>query len=436
MIQVMRRGRWDILCWIVALLVVAQPSSAQVIGGEGVITLPRGSSIVLTQPTPVQRLAIGDPNVADAVAISPREILLTGKAVGTTSLIIWDGAGARRVLPVEVGIDPSALERQLRALFPNERIAVTASGSTVILSGRVSTGVIARRSLDLARGGGATVIDNLTAPPAAQVLLQVRFAEISRSASRVFELQARGSDLQDLGPARDLKWLLENTLGQLTRLSILDNDGATLEAALTALKTNGLLQILAEPNLLALDGEQASFLAGGEFPYPIAQATGGTAGTYTVAFKEFGVRLNFRPQLTGSGNIRLQVAPEVSQLDFGNSVQISGFTVPALRTRRAQTAVELRPGQTLAIAGLLDNSLSRNVERVPLLGNVPVLGLLFRSTNFRQNRSELVVLVTPVLVEPSDQPIAVPTGEPDTWRWDSSLRRPLAPPPAAPRRQP
>jgi pilus assembly protein CpaC len=409
------RPRLVLLCFLAAVL-LPLPAAAQLVD---VITVARGTSTVLPQVTPVQRVAIGDPAVADAAVISPREILLTAKAVGTTSLIVWDANNVRRLYNVEVGVDAGQLERQIRALFPNEQIRVTATGNTVILSGHVTTGISARRALDLAAASGATVIDNLTSPPAAQVLLQVRIAEVNRSVLRVWDPRWFVANPEDL-TTRPEAWSIES-LGQgLLRLFLLDRTGE-IDLLIRNLRQTGQLQMLAEPNLLALDGHEATFLAGGEFPYP-SVSTGANAITTTVAFKEFGVRLTFRPTLTGAGNIRLLVAPEVSSLDFANSVQISGFTLPALRTRRASTEVELRPGQTFAIAGLMDNSLARNVSKVPVLGDLPILGLLFRSTNYQQNRSELVVMVTPTLVEPMDVRPPIPPGEPEQWRWDRSLR--------------
>ena len=419
----MRRDRrWlgVVLGLTMAAMGLVRPAGAQT------ITIAKVTSTVISTPTPIQRIAIGDPSVADASAVSTREVLVTGKGVGNTSLIVWDAADNRRVYNVEVGVDVPALERQLRALFPGEPVTVSGSGNTVILGGRATTGIAARRVQEFVRTTGATTIDNIAAPPSAQVSLRVRFAEVNRSALRQFSLDASAGNVDRLD--NDAEWTVENAIGEILRVGVF-NEIANLDVVLRALKTNGAVQILAEPNLLALDGQEASFLAGGEFPYTVVTPSAGAA-LYSVQFKEFGVRLKFLPVVSGNGNIRLKVAPEVSQLDFGTSVQVGGSVLPALRTRRAETAVELRPGQTLAIAGLLDNSLSRNVDKIPVLGDIPILGALFRSTNYRQNRSELIVLVTPQLVVPSDRPIPVPTGEPETWRWDSSLRRGAQVPPA------
>ncbi len=422
--------RWMGLALVAVGLLGARDADAQAAGQT--IVLARGGSQVLPTPTAVQRIAVGSPEIADATAVSPREILLTGKAVGTTSLIVWDAAGGRRVYNVEVGVDAEGLQRQVRSLFPGEPITVAGSGNTVILSGRVTSAAIGQRATELARATGATVIDNLGSPPPQQVMLQVRFAEVARTARKAFSVDARASNLDDAGG--DAEWSILNAAGELLQATIL-SDAAELDVLLRALKSRGDVRILAEPTLVAIEGQQASFLAGGEFPYVTAQPSQGGI-TYTVAFKEFGVRLQFLPVVTGAGNIRLQVAPEVSQLDFGNSVQISGFTLPALRTRRTQTAVELQPGQTLSIAGLMDNSLSNNLDKIPVLGDLPILGQLFRSSSYQQQRTELIVLVTPTLVTPTNRPAPLPTGEPETWRWEPSLRgraNPAAQVPPAPR---
>ncbi|MCL7977361.1 MAG: type II and III secretion system protein, partial [marine benthic group bacterium] len=190
------------------------------------------------------------------------------------------------------------------------------------------------------------------------------------------------------------------------------------------LKSNGGFRSLAEPNLLAAHGQEASFLAGGEFPYPVVQG-GSNVGAVTIQFREYGVRLNFKPEIMPTGNVRLRVAPEVSTLDFANGLTLSGFNIPSILTRKAETEIELADGQTFAIAGLIDNSMLQDVDKIPLLGDIPILGSLFRSKEVRQNRSELLVLVTPVIVQPLDESPPVPTGEPETWDWMGGME--LAP---------
>jgi pilus assembly protein CpaC len=389
-----------------------------------VVTIPRGTSQLITLPANISRVSIGDPDIADAVVVSPREVLVNARVLGSTTLIVWDPNNVPRSFSIQVTVDAPSLERQLQALYPGQNIQVSASGSLVILSGSVTEAGIARRILEIAAGTGATIVDNLQVPPPQQILLNVRFAEVSRRAlERIgadFAVGRTTATLSPLAPASG------DVVGALTdglvELFLFDSD-IQLAAVVDALSRIGTFRSLAEPNLLALEGREASFLAGGEFPYPVPQAGAGGQSTITVEFKEFGVRLRFVPTVTLAGNIRLEVSPEVSSLDFAGGVQFSGFNVPALLTRRAETEVELRDGQTLAIAGLMDNTSQRTVSRVPILGDLPFIGLLFRRREVQQNQTELLVLVTPRIVQPSDVSPQVPTGEPETWEWHRDLRR-------------
>jgi pilus assembly protein CpaC len=254
-----------------------------------------------------------------------------------------------------------------------------------------------------------------------QVLLQVRVAEVSRGAIQEFGSQISAivnpfGDADLRGPG-DL--LIETVSEGLMRLLLIDRN-LDLDLIIRALRTNTDFRSLAEPNLLAYEGTPASFLAGGEFPFPVAQP-GATQGAVTIEWREFGVRLNFTPFITAAGTIRLQVAPEVSQLDFASGLVLSGFAIPSLLIRRAETEIELLDGQTFAIAGLLDNTTLESVTRLPVLGDIPVIGALFRSRLRRDDRTELLVLVTPRLIAPFDVPPPVPTGEPDTWEWPGHM---------------
>jgi len=408
---------------------ISGPVAAQriVTGAERVVTVASGASALLVYDAPVQRFSIGDPEVSDAVAVSPAEVLVTGKKLGTTSLLVWQAGGRVAMYSIQVTADAPALERYLGALFPEDGIAVSASANTVTLTGRVRSRGVAQYALDIAKGTGAAVIDRLQAPPGRQVLLQVRFAEVSRSASKEM-----ATALATLNPNRldenPKDWFGETVSDGLVHL-FLSNPSADFEAIIRVLKARGEFRSLAEPNLMALPGEEASFLAGGEFPYPVIQS-GQSSGAVTIVFKEFGIRLKFTPEVTEAGNIRLHVAPEVSSLDFANGLNFQGYQIPSLLTRRAETEVELRDGQYLAIAGLLDNTWTKNVTKIPLLGDIPILGAFFRSSDAQQSRTELLVLVTPRLVDATDAAPALPTGEASTWRWDGSLRGPANPAPA------
>ncbi|MFO7588407.1 MAG: hypothetical protein R6X22_10065 [Gemmatimonadota bacterium] len=273
-------------------------------------------------------------------------------------------------------------------------------------------------------------------PDPGQILLQVRFAEVSRTA-----LQRLGVNILRWHPG---EWSGGTSTGRPTPPSgaivpgqeppgqpiqslsdalnlFLVNPDQDLGVFIQALKSDGLFRSLAEPNLLAAHGMEASFLAGGEFPYPVVQG-GQASGAVTIQFREFGVRLNFKPQILPSGNIRLHVAPEVSTLDFANGLTLSGFSIPSILSRKAETEIELRDGQSFAIAGLIDNTQLEDVDKIPILGDIPILGSLFRSKELRQNRTELLVIVTPRRIRPSDEAIPVPTGEPDTWDWMGTLQ--------------
>jgi pilus assembly protein CpaC len=380
------------------------------------ITLPRGTSSLLVVPQGITRVAIGDPNIADFPdPVSNTELIINGIQVGTTSLFIWDNAGNVTLYSIEVIPDITALRRQIELLFPDVPVSLTASGEAVVVSGTIPDAQTSQRILEILRSSGAQVIDNLVAPSAQQILLHVRFAEVNRSALKRFGADIFVNNPQDLGNAVDEPSLFQiETLSQgLVRLFLLGENGASLETVINTLKSDGSFRSLAEPNLVTMEHTEATFLAGGEFPFPILQ--GNQGGGTTIAWKEFGVRLNFTPSVTSTGKIRLNVTPEVSSLDFANGLTISGFQIPSILTRRTESQVELAPGQHLAIAGLLDNTMSEDVTKIPLLGDIPILGAFFQSREARNNQTELLVVVTPHIVEPVDAAPALPTGEPVNW---------------------
>jgi len=411
----------------VLLLAVASGVDAQ-----QELVLPVGNSTVIAAGGTLARVAIGDPNIATATTAGASEVLVNGVAPGSTTLFIWTQAGARTSYTIRVTLDAPALERELRALFPTETIAVSAVGRSIILSGRIQDPQIASKAVTLASslGEDIQVMNNLVVPNPGQILLQVRFAEVSRSWQQEIgpTLLARDGSNVDVvfGPVDNVRTAdpESGSIAEATSDAVnffLFHDPSRVTAFIQALQTNGLFKSLAEPNLIAMPSESASFLAGGEFPFPVLQANQGN-NAVTIQFKEFGIRLNFVPQITNSGSILLRVAPEVSALDFANGLTISGFQIPALLSRKAQTVVELEDGQTFAIAGLVDNSIVENISKVPLLGDIPILGELFKSRDLRQNRTELLVLVTPRIVQPLDQEPPLPTDEPGTWNWDKTMR--------------
>jgi pilus assembly protein CpaC len=383
------------------------------------VGITAGRSTVLTTDFDVTRIALTNPAVADAVVVAPREVLIDGKAPGTVTMILW---GGERRVQYDVVVDPpvSALQQQLRALYPGEDINVQTNEEATTLSGRVSSTAIMLKAAEIAQiTSSKTKVINLLQVPGGgqsdQVMLQVRFAEVDRQAitEAGISLFTGASGYKDyivrVSPnsgAPQFDTIPGQTLTFSDFLNIFAfNTKYNVGALIKALQTKGLLQSLAEPNLVAFNGQEASFLAGGEIPIPIVQ--GGAIGAVSVQYKEFGIRLNFRPTVAGDV-IRLRVRPEVSSLDFANGVTLSGFRIPALTTRRAETEIELRDGQSFAIAGLMDNIAQDTKNQIPGLGSLPIIGYLFKNSSVRKERTELMVLITPHLVRPLD-PDEVPS---------------------------
>jgi pilus assembly protein CpaC len=378
------------------------------------VALTAGRSTVVLTDFDIARIAVTNPAVADAVVVQPHEILIDGKSPGTVSLIVWGSTQREQYdLVVEPGV-PN-LQRQLNILFPAEDIHVSASDEAVILSGQVSNNTVVLRAGEIAQASAskAKVINLLQLPGGSesqQVILQVRFAEVNRRAltelganlfmtrpnavGRSTTQQFAAPGLQNGQNPSDPQDLVFSDFLNLFFFQRTQGIGAVVKA----LKSRGFFQSLAEPNLIAYNNEEASFLAGGEIPVPVVQ---GATGTVTVQYKEFGIRLTFKPTIAGDV-IRLKVRPEVSTLDFSNGVTLSGFRIPALSVRRAETDVELRDGQSFVVAGLLDNLTQENGAEIPLLSKLPIIGALFKSKADSTERTELMVLITPRLVQPLD----------------------------------
>ena len=415
-----------------ALLVLAPAGAAaqKIISQvERVISVSKGSSVLLVNPLAISRFSVGEPNIAEAIVLSPTEVLINGKGLGTTTLLIWDNSGQVRVNSVEVTADAPGLQRFLKQLMPDEDIQVSASGNTVTVSGNVKDPNSVARAIDIAKGSGATIIDNLVAPQAVQVLVRVRFAEVNRTALKDWSTRFSTLNPHKLSDKGDWSGTTDPTVGADAITFLLNSGNANLRAFIAAATQKGDLRTLAEPNLMTLPAKEAYFLAGGEFPYPSVQG-GSSSGAVSITFKEFGIKLRFTPNIARNGAIRLKVAPEVSSLDFANGLTIQGFQIPSLRTRRAETEVELREGQYLAIAGLMDNETTRNLTKIPIIGDIPILGELFKSRGIRDRRTELLVIVSPELVQASDVPPKIPTGEPGAspgpveWKREGSLKGP------------
>jgi pilus assembly protein CpaC len=415
-----------------ALLILAPAGAAAqkiVSQVERVISVSKGSSVLLVNPLAISRFSVGEPSIAEAVVLSPTEVLINGKGLGTTTLLIWDNSGQVRVNSVEVTADAPGLQRFLKQLMPDEDIQVSASGNTVTVSGNVKDPNSVARAIDIAKGSGATIIDNLVAPQAVQILVRVRFAEVNRTALRDWSTRFTTLNPHKLDSDGNWSGTTDPTVGADAITFALNNTNANLRAFIAWATQKGDLRTLAEPNLMTLPGKDAYFLAGGEFPYPAVQS-GSSNNAVSITFKEFGIKLRFTPNIARNGAIRLKLAPEVSSLDFANGLTIQGFQIPSLRTRRAETEVELREGQFLAIAGLMDNETTRNLTKIPIIGDIPILGELFKSRGIRDRRTELLVIVSPEFVQANDKAPQVPTGEPGaspgpgTWKREGSLKGP------------
>ncbi len=413
---------------------------------EAVLRVFAGKSLLVTSPETLERVSVTDPDIASALITSPNQVLIHGKVPGNVTLLMWDKQERSRAFDLQVEFDISGLRETILQVFPDEKIEVGQLGTSIVLTGRVSSQGILEQALSLGLTQSENVVNLLQMESAGEkeaVLLQVLFAEVDRSA--VQELGVNiistgagntigsvttqqfdapigniGAVPAEIGRGRDpqasslvaggIGRTLSSSpgvfgLGNLLNIFLFRPD-ANLAVTIRALQQRNLLEILAEPNMLALDGSEASFLAGGEFPFPIVQ--GGTNTAVSIVFKEFGVRLSFTPNVQEDGTILLKVAPEVSSLDFANALTISGFLVPALSTRRAETEVALRDGQSFVIAGLIDNRLAQIASKIPLLGDIPVLGKLFKSRSTNSSQTELLVMVTPRLVQPME-PDEVPT---------------------------
>jgi pilus assembly protein CpaC len=426
----------------------ASSASAPIVEGSETrpVELLVGRSTLVDIGSPIARVSLTSADIADALVTGQSQLLVHGKTPGAISMFVWDRAGGVKRYEIAVQRDLARLNDQVKQLFPNERIEAQSNGKSVVLSGSVSSKEVGEKAVAVAAGyvdKPADVVNLFqiqAGPRSNQVLLRVRFAEVSRSAMSEFGMSfftsptginnniGRVTTQQYPAPGyTDLAWTkadssfgsdVTSAEGKLAFSDFLNvfllNQKYDLGVLIKALQNRGLFQSLAEPNLVAESGKEASFLAGGEFPVPIAQGSGANIGV-SVMFKEFGIRLNFTPTVTGD-RVHLKVRPEVSTLDYGNAVLLSGFRIPSLSTRRAETELELTNGQTFAIAGLLSNQMQTTMQKVPGIGDIPVLGYLFRSKASKRDQTELVVMITPEIL-PNNSPGVTPSlpRYPDTF---------------------
>ena len=404
------------------------PAQSQQPQGSAPLRVMVGKSLLINTTERLKRVSVTDPAIAYPQVITPTQILVHGKAPGEVSLLIWDELERSRSFDLRVDVDITACAEEERRVFPDEQITVTPSRAAVVLSGHVSTEDVSKRAGELASAYSPKVVNVLTFGPVGsqEVLLQVKFAEVDRTA-----LTQLGINFISTGAANTIGTVTtgqygafgpqtltpgtssgtgtttpSNTISNVLNLFLFRPD-INFGAVVAALENKSLLQILAEPNLIAVNGKEASFLAGGQFPFPIVQPGAGFTAV-TISFKDFGVHLQFTPTIMPNGNIHLKVAPEVSTLDFSNALTISGFTVPALSTRKAETEFELQDGQSFVIAGLIDNRVTDIWNKIPGLGDIPILGNFFRSKSLQKSNSELMVLCTVRRVSPTTEPPPLP----------------------------
>jgi len=387
------------------------------------LSLTVGKSIIIQSPEPVKRVSLVSPEIADAMVLTPNQIYLMGKAPGLTNLTLWGtDNNVTAILDLDVSPEISRLKEVFHKLLPEERdIKITATHDHITLAGTVSSAANLSQILSLAgpyapldQEKKPKMINVLEVAGVHQVMLEVRVSEMSRSLLRRlgFNFNYISSSGRTLGlgmlnkltalPAAGFPSSGTNVSDSVNAIFRFLADGSTWTVFIDALKEEGLLKVLAEPTLITLSGKTAHFLAGGEFPIPVPQSTGAGGTSITIDYKAFGIGLNFTPTVLGNKKISMQVAPEVSELDFTNAITASGFVVPALTTRRVSTVIELADGQSFAIAGLLKEDVREIVSKYPVLGDIPILGTLFRSSSFKKNETELIVIVTAHLVKPLD----------------------------------
>jgi pilus assembly protein CpaC len=410
-----------------SVLLLALSAGAAVAAKDGEIPdtpelmkLSVGRSVVLDRASDVARVSISNPDVVDAVAVTTREILINAKSAGLSTLVIWSKTGARSMYAVTVERDLEPVRRLLKDTFPDEAIDVRMDRDALALIGHASNQAVADRAAALVASLAKTVVNNLqVVPPGAdrQIILRVKFAEIDRNIENSFGVNLLSTGAGNTPgrittgqfasgtPSQVTGTIPGHPSGTTTTFSLSDalnifafRPDLNLGAVIRDLETRGLLQILAEPNLVTTNGKEASFLVGGEFPIPVLQP--GSSGSVTIQFREFGIRLNFLPQVTAHKTIKLHVKPEVSTIDVANGVVFNGFTIPALATRKIETDVELGEGQSFVIAGLLDDRVTENLSSVPGLSHIPILGALFKSRDITRSKTELLVMVTPETTYP------------------------------------
>ena len=390
-------------------------------------------SILIDTKENIRRVSIARPEIADVEVISPRQLLIIGKSAGSTTLIYWNEQEVPTTVDLTIGINVDQAREDLKKIAPDDAFEVSGWGDTLVLSGTVKAEASQARLVQGAKAYAKNIINLLKVQQLEQVLLQIRVSEVDRNLAKQlgFNLLFRpsidgggyrifaspgGAAIEDINVPHE-------SFASVSNIFFSTPGGSPkVQALIRSLHDKGALKTLAEPNLIVANGDKGKFLVGGEFPIIIASAAGAGAAA-SVVYKQFGVMLNFEPKIATNGDIYIKLGQEVSELDFGNGVTISGFQIPALRSRKAETGLQLADGQTFVLAGLLDNKVSKKISKIPLLGDIPILGALFRSTRYSNDETELMVIITPKIVRPlnKDEIPALPTERMDPKEISSDM---------------
>ncbi|MBP2667939.1 MAG: pilus assembly protein CpaC [Deltaproteobacteria bacterium] len=374
------------------------------------LSLYANQSILIDSAFDIRRVSIARPETADVMVVSPRQMVIIGKSAGQTTLVYWSQEEVPTMIEVVVGVNLDLVREDLAKIAPGEEFEVTAAGEKLILTGTVGDNVVQTRLVEGAQAHAKGIVNLLKVKKLEQVLLQIRVSEVDRSLAKElgFSYFYKGNNYSGiLSPGNSFNppsgsWPGDSSVNFSDLANIFFANTGNLPnfaVFLRTLEDKGGLKILAEPNLVVANGAEGKFMVGGEFPIVINTATGGTAA-YSIEYKDYGVRLNFKPKISSNGEIYLQVYQEVSELDFANAVVLQGFRIPALKTRKAESGLQLADGQTFVLAGLIDNKVSKEISKLPFLGDIPILGALFRNTRYQNNETELMVMVTPKIVRP------------------------------------
>jgi len=412
---------------LTGISLAALPEATAPVPSPKTIEVNANQSVLLDTPFDIKRVSVARPETADVTVVSPRQMVIIGKSAGTTTLVYWSQEEVAASVDVVVRVNLDLVREDLRKIAPEQQFDVTAAGDTLILTGTVPDNVIQTRLVEAAKPHAKGVVNLLKVDKLEQVLLQIRVSEVDRTVAKElgFNFLFEGNTARGMvnppnnfiPPFGDLRAQQIGDVGPNYSFSDAMNlfvakPGSFPDFAvfLRALHDKGGLKILAEPNLVVANGEEGNFLVGGEFPVVFNTTAGGTS-SFSVTYKEFGVKLSFKPKISPNGEILLHLVQEVSELDYANAVVLSGFRIPALRSRRAESGLQLGDGQTFVLAGLIDNKVSKEVSKIPLLGDIPILGTLFRSTRYKNDETELMVMVTPKVVRPlnSHEIPALPT---------------------------